>query len=129
MIQPHLWADDLDASISWHREVLGFEVTNSYPEGQPTWVEMTRGTVAIMIANRPSELAPNQEFLAGVVRRTDGGAIALYLHVDSADAVYGAAVEAGAEVVEEIWDAWWGGRQFSVMGPDNILWTVFQPSS
>lgn len=129
MIQPHLWADDLEASISWHRDVLGFAIANSYPEDEPTWVEMKRGGDAIMIAVRPTELAPNQQFLATVANRSDGGAIALYLHVDSADQVYASAVEAGADLVEDIWDAWWGGRQFSVTGPNNIMWTVFESRS
>ncbi len=34
----------------------------------------------------------------------------------------------GASVIEDIWDAWWGGRQFSLQDPDGTWWTAFEPS-
>ena len=73
-------------------------------------------------------LIEDQEVEGGQDAGGPGGPLSLYLHTGDADAAYAAAVGAGAEVIEEIWDAWWGGRQFTVADPDGNWWTVFQPS-
>lgn len=124
-IEPHLWVGDLPRSIEWYRAVLGFEVAQWYPDEQaPTWCQMVRGEAAIMLAASPEPTG----YLTAVPERMDGpaGAVSLYLHVDDADAVHDRAVTAGAAPIEPIWDAWWGGRQFTVEDPDGNWWTVFQ---
>jgi uncharacterized glyoxalase superfamily protein PhnB len=131
-LEPHLWVSDLPTSIYWYRKVLGFVPKAWFPQQEgATWCQMERESASLMLAVVPDteNLAPNQAYLADVTRRIEGpgGPLSLYLHVTDADAVYGDAMEAGAEVVEEIWDAWWGGRQFSVIDPDGIWWTVFRP--
>ncbi|MDX1448831.1 MAG: VOC family protein [Acidimicrobiia bacterium] len=124
-IEPHIWVDDLPKSIDWYRGALGFEVAEWYPDDQqPTWVQMTRGDAAFMLASEPQ---PNG-YLAAVKERMQGPgpAISLYLHVEDADAVHADSSGFGAEIIEPIWDAWWGGRQFTVADPDGNWWTVFQ---
>jgi uncharacterized glyoxalase superfamily protein PhnB len=134
-IEPHLWTDDFPAMVEWYRSALGFDVAAWYPdEATATWCRLERGAASLMIALTPdpAALAPNQGYLAGVRSRVDGpgGPLSLYLHVENADAVLGdvaaAGTATGAGIVEEIWDAWWGGRQFSVADPDGNWWTVFQ---
>lgn len=132
-IEPHLWASDLAASIEWYRGVLGFQPATWYPdEESATWCQLGRGPASIMLAivPDPSGLADHQRYLRSVPERirSSGAPLSLYLTVEDADAVYRAAVEGGADIVEEIWDAWWGGRQFTVADPDGTWWTVFQPS-
>lgn len=132
-IEPHLWVSDLSASIGWYRDVLGFDVTDWFPdEDGATWCQMRHGEASIMLAVVPdrSKLADHQLHLGWLPERIEGpgGPLALYLHVGDADARHTAAATAGAEMVEEIWDAWWGGRQFTVADPDGHWWTVFQAS-
>lgn len=133
-IEPHLWTDDFSSMVEWYRSVLGFEVTAWFPdEAAATWCRMQREEAALMIAVTPDPagLPPGQDYLAAVSTRGagPGGPLSLYLHVEDADAPYGAAETAGAEIVEPIWDAWWGGRQFTVADPDGNWWTVFRASA
>jgi PhnB protein len=133
-IEPHLWTQSLSSAVAWYRDVLGFEPSAWFPdESAPTWCQMRRGDVSLMIAAPPDpdQLADHQQYLRAVAPRlaAGGGPLSLYLHVDDVDAVHTSALAAGADIVEDIWDAWWGGRQFSVADPDGIWWTVFQASS
>jgi uncharacterized glyoxalase superfamily protein PhnB len=132
-IEPHLWTDDFPRMVAWYREVLDFEVAAWYPdEATATWCRMRRGPAALMIAATPDPgaLAPDQQHLAAMPARArgPGGPLSLYLHVEDADAVHAEARAAGADIIEDIWDAWWGGRQFTVVDPDGNWWTVFRSS-
>ena len=132
-IEPHLWTASLPASVAWYREVLGFTPSAWFPDEEaPTWCRLRRGDVWLMVAvvPDPTGLADNQQYLAALGPRlaAGGGAVSMYLHVDDVDAVHAAAIAAGAEVIEDVWDAWWGGRQFTVRDPDGNWWTVFQSS-
>jgi uncharacterized glyoxalase superfamily protein PhnB len=133
-IEPHLWASDLEASIGWYRSVLGFEPVSRYPDEQAaTWCQLARGAASIMLAVVPdaSQLAEHQRYLQAVSERigSSGAQLSLYLRVEDADAVHRAAVAGSAQIIEDIWDAWWGGRQFTVVDPDGTWWTVFEPDS
>lgn len=132
-IEPHLWVTNLSRSISWYQDALGFEVTSWYPdEDGATWCKMKRDEAAIMLAvvPEPTSLTAHQQYLADVAKRIagPGGALSLYLRVESADDVHTSAAAVDAHLIEDIWDAWWGGRQFSVQDPDGTWWTVFEPT-
>ena len=133
-IEPHLWVSDLKRSIDWYVETLGLEVVNWFPDEETaTWCQMRKGRAEIMLAviPDPGTLAENQQHLAEIGRRVSGpGApMALYLHVGDADALHEAALAGGAELIEDIWDPWWGGRQFTVADPDGTWWTVYESSA
>lgn len=130
-IEPHLWTNDFRAAIAWYRRVLDFEVVAWSPdEASANWCQARHGEASIMIATTPDPagLPPGQGYLSGITERVagPGGPISLYLRVGDADTLFAMAKEAGAEIIEEIWDAWWGGRQFTVADPDGNWWTVFQ---
>ena len=131
-IEPHLWTDDFARAVDWYQTVLGFEVNAWFPdEEHATWAQLQRGDAELMIAVAPdpTDLAPHQGYLEPVAAKVGGGGpLSLYLTVDDADAVYSDATAAGAEIIEDIWDAWWGGRQFTVADPDGNWWTVFRPT-
>ncbi len=130
-IQPHLWCDDLEATRKWYEAALGFKVAASYPaEGAPTWYQLERSGVQVMLARRPGEKQPPEMasmMKAAGARIGSGGSVSLYLPVDDASAARTRASEAKAKVVEELWEPFWGGRQFSVEDPDGIWWTVTGP--
>lgn len=132
MIEPHLWFDDFAAAVDWYVSVLGFEVATWYPdEKSATWCQMRRGDQPLMIAVTPSseQTVGNQSYLADVKDRLAGiGApLSLYLTVENAAEIHSAAVEKGTEIVEPLWEPWWGGRQFTLVDPAGTWWTVYEP--
>lgn len=131
-IEPHIWANDLARSIKWYEE-LGFEPSQWFPSEQaPTWCQLAYGDASLMIAVVPvvAALAENQQYLAEVARRAgSGGPLSLYLHVEDADAVFRRVISAGQVPIEDLWDPWWGGRQFTVADPDGTWWTIFQSAT
>ena len=132
-IEPHLWVTNLSDSIQWYRDVLGFDVADWFPEEDgATWCQMIRGDASLMLAivPDPANVANHQQYLRVLPERVEGpGApLSLYLRVNDADPLHRAAVAGDADIVEDIWDAWWGGRQFTVADPDGTWWTVFQPT-
>ena len=132
-IEPHLWASDFRAAIAWYRRTLGFEAVAWSPDEETAnWCQMRHGEASIMIAAvpDPAALPAGQGYLGGIAERVagPGGPMSLYLRVDDADGLFAMAQESGAEIIEQIWDAWWGGRQFTVADPDGNWWTAFQSS-
>ena len=130
-LEPHIWVRDFWPMVAWYRQALGFLPAQWYPDEETaTWVQLKHGDVSVMLARVPAEIAPNQQYMTGVPQRLDGpgGALSLYLHVEDADAAYQQAAEAGAEPIEDIWDAWWGGRQFTLADPEGNWWTVYAPA-
>ncbi len=125
-IEPHLWVGDLAASKAWY-ESLGFTELQRNPTEDPTWFQLGLDEVRLMITIVPTQFADNQRYLIEVGDRVgNAGAISLYLHVDSADELYERAASAGIEPIEDIWDPWWGGRQFTISDPDGNWWTIYQ---
>jgi uncharacterized glyoxalase superfamily protein PhnB len=125
-IEPHLWVRDLAASKAWY-EALGFAELQRNPLDDPNWFQLGSDGAAVMITVLPADVAENQQYLTQVAGRSGGGgAVSLYLHVDDATALYQRVLDAGIEPVEDLWDPWWGGRQFTIEDPDANWWTIYQ---
>ncbi len=63
--------------------------------------------------------------MMGQAREEDPPMITMiYLYVDDVDAVYGQAIEAGAEPVREPLDEFYGDRTGGVKGPFGNLWWI-----
>ena len=50
-LTPILTTDDMDATIAFYHDVLGFEVTSQIPDENPTWCFMRRDSAAIMFTS------------------------------------------------------------------------------
>jgi catechol 2,3-dioxygenase-like lactoylglutathione lyase family enzyme len=96
-IEPHIWANDLDASRRFYEDVLAFEVVQRFPDDAPTWFQLRRGTSFVMLTCLPDK-----------------------------DPEHARCQAAGALVVEPLWDPWWGGRELTVEDPDGNWWTLCQ---
>ena len=127
-IEPHFWVADLARARRFYEDALGFRVVESFPPDAPSWFQMGRGAAKVMITTLPdpAKATGTQSYAAGVAARRGGGAAALYLHVESVDAVHEACVAADAVIREPLWNPWWGGRQFTVADPDGNWWSPYQ---
>jgi uncharacterized glyoxalase superfamily protein PhnB len=108
---------DAPAAIDW-LEAIGFRVVtrHSGDDGTVLHAELRLGDVVLMLATADADYrAPR---LAG--RSTGSG---LYLLVDDVDAIYGAAIEAGATAVFESETTEWGTERARVLDPEGHEWT------
>lgn len=129
-IEPHFWVSDPAAAVAFYTDALGFRVVSRFPADEPTWFQLGRDAVRLMVARRPDpdRATGTQAYLREAAARTGTpGAVSLYLGVDDVDAVLAACERAGAELVEPVWEPFWGGRQFTVAAPEGHWWTVCGP--
>jgi uncharacterized glyoxalase superfamily protein PhnB len=129
-IQIHYWSDDVERLLTYYVDVLSFELAYRQPNEPPaSFCILKLGEAQIMIAETPSDGMVSADrndakLLEAVVPRVGrSGPISVYIGVEDVDAHHERVAAAGAEIVEPIWDAPWGLRQFSVLDPDGNLTT------
>ena len=128
-IQGHYWSEDVERLLEHYVGVLSFELVYRQPPDPPAdFCILKLGDAKIMIAQPPDLEALGDRndgrLLEAVVPRIGRpGPISVYVEVEDVDAYHGRVAAAGAEVIEPIWDAPWGLRQFSVLDPEGNLTT------
>lgn len=128
-IQIHYWSDDVERLLAHYVDVLSFDLVYRQPEAPPAdFCILKLGDAQIMVAGTPDDERTggrnDERLLETIVPRIGRpGPISVYIRVDDVDAVHDAAAGAGAEIIEPIWDAPWGLRQFSVADPDGNVTT------
>lgn len=106
--------------IDWLVNVLGFKVQERFEEnGDVHHAELSLGPSLIMLGT-----ARQDGFGDLVGQPGETGGKATYLAVDDADAAYETARRGGAEIVEEIVDRPYGGREFTCRDPEGNIWCV-----
>jgi PhnB protein len=121
-ISPHLVVNDAAKAADWYESVFGAEVRGrlEVPGGKLLQVEVRFGNTSVMLADEFPEL--------GVLSPLSVGGTATVLHVstDDADALWHRAVESGAEVRQDLHDAFWGERYGQITDPFGHRWGIAQ---
>jgi len=122
-ITPHLFYDDVAAAIDWLVKAFGFEIrlrmTDKAGEVVHGEVELKDSLVMLGLA---------AEVEAWESPRTLGGRVSqrLYVFVDDVDAHYERALSAGAEIIREPADQYWGDRVYECIDPEGHRWKFAQ---
>lgn len=111
---PRLPVLDLQRTMQFYVEVLGFRMDVSWPEGQPTFVILSRGAASI-------------GFFAGEHQAGPAGYAELYFRVTEAAALHEqlashVSIEWGPEVYG------YGRREFAIRDPDARLVIFTEPT-
>ena len=106
--QTMLHAQDLDATIAWYRDVLGFALAATWPDSEPTWCAIDYGPATLMFTNAPAE---------GSQASRMTGEICLY--PDDIDAYYDEVTARGAQPAQPPTDQVWGMRTFLLTDPNG----------
>lgn len=115
-ITPSLAVADIDASVRFYAEVLGFDVTFTLPgeDGALVHASVRRGDSDIMFGKLDQSNPHDQGQL--------GKGVVLYATVDDnedIDAYFERVRDAGARVVQEPTDQFWGHRDWAIADPDG----------
>ncbi len=123
---PELVCSDIEASLRFYTQVLGFSTLFSRPEERFAYLE--REGAQIMI-----EQPVGRSFVAGALEHPYGRGVNLMIEVSEVDELYETVLRAGATIYLSIEDKWYragerllGNRQFIVMDPDGYLLRFFQ---
>jgi catechol 2,3-dioxygenase-like lactoylglutathione lyase family enzyme len=140
MLVPELDVTDLDDSLQFYAEVLGFRALFERPAERFAYLE--RDGVELMLQEAAG---PGRRFRTAPLERPFGRGVNLQLRVDEVDTVHDRAVAAGFEIVVPMEERWYrvdvaqaggrwrtegpveaGNRQFVVADADGYLWRPFR---
>lgn len=123
-LTPNLMVEDVEASIAFYRETLGFAVTATVPDAAPfVWASLKAGGVEVMLQARHS-LA---EELPQFADRPLGGSLTLYIGVDDADALH-SAVQDKATIIKAPMTTFYGAREFYAQDPSGYILGFSSPA-
>ena len=118
VITVELFVPDVDAAVRFYADTLGFETlrverAQSDGAGIASFAVVALGRAIILIAH---------ESLVGHVGITAGSGegISVRVMVDDVDALYARARDAGATIVSDIDDRYYGLRDFSIRDPNGF---------
>ncbi|MFN8590123.1 MAG: VOC family protein [Thermomicrobiales bacterium] len=117
-IMPTLAVKDIDASVKFYTEVLGFSTAFTLPgeDGKLVHASIGRGDTYLMF----SRLDPGHPHDQGPL----GRGVVLYASVnddDDIDAYFERAKRGGAQIMQEPTDQFWGHRDWGIADPDGYL--------
>lgn len=116
-ITPYLLYEDVDAAVEWLVKVAGFteQLRLKGPDGKANHAEASLAGGVVMMGN------PGPEY-QNPARR--GGATQLvYVYVDDVDRHYETAKAAGATILREPEDQYYGDRTYGVRDPEGHEWS------
>ena len=114
-VWPSLQARDALALIDFYVDTFGFRRTAVYEhEGQVAHAQLDwPAGGGIMLGSHRPDAEWNRE----------PGTFGAYAVTDEVDALYARVVESGAQVIRELAEQSYGGREFSVRDPEGNLWS------
>lgn len=111
---------DLEATVSFYVDVLGFEVVGDERDAGSHYVALRRGGVRVGAAMSTAAADHEQ-------RRPPVG-VELVLEVDDLDADHARVASAGWPIADDLAVRPWGLRDFRVLDPDGYYWRITSTS-
>jgi uncharacterized glyoxalase superfamily protein PhnB len=115
-----LTVKDLEASLTWYRDIVGFAVDRKHErEGTLRAVSLKAGNLRVLIG---------QDDGAKGLDRVKGDGFSLMITTDQdIDALASGIKERGGMLAEEPADTPWGIRAFRLRDPDGFRFTISSP--
>jgi len=116
-IAPAITVNDLDASLAWYCDVVGFTIGEKFEhEGEVRGASLVAGAARLMLS---------KENWAKGRDRVKGQGLRLYMSTNQDVDDVAAAIKArGGELASEPTDQPWGARTFDLVDPDGFLITI-----
>jgi len=120
--------DDPDRALAFYRDALGLEVRNDVANEGSRWITVGAASqpgVSIVLTNFLNGSPADREAVAGLVAK--GALNGVHFRSDDVDAAFETVRAAGAEIVQEPTEQFWGVRDFAVRDPAGNLVRIEQP--
>ena len=119
-LQIYLAVEDAAKAIDFYKEAFGAEETIRMPgpDGKVAHAELQIGDSKLMLSDPfpQSNVRPPSE--------RGGSTASVFMYVDDVDATFAQAQEAGATVVSELEDMFWGDRFGTLSDPFGHVWSI-----
>jgi uncharacterized glyoxalase superfamily protein PhnB len=119
-ITPNLVVADLDKSLKFYRDILGFSISQTVPDKPPfIFAWMKRGEAELFLnVNMPPQ--PGEpDLYAG--KPIGGGTLSLYLVMEGIDELYASVQQQKIPIVIAMHTQFYGMKEFAVHDPDGYL--------
>ena len=121
-ITPNLIVSNVEQSLAFYTDVLGFARGMTVPEQPPLmFASVTSGAVEIFFNDR-STVTKESPQMAGL---SFGGGNTMFIQVDNVDALHDR-VRPDVKIVLPIRTQWYGMREFAITDPDGYVITFAQ---
>ena len=119
-LTPYLAVEDASKAIEFYKEAFGAEETVRMPgsDGKIAHAELQIGDSKLMLSDPmpQSSVRPPSE--------RGGTTASIFMYVDDADATFDQATAAGADVVMQLEDMFWGDRFGTLSDPFGHVWSI-----
>ena len=119
---------DPDIALAFYRDTLGLEVRNDVANEGFRWITVGSAAqpgVSIVITNYLNGSPGDNDMIAALIAK--GALNGVHFRADDLDAVFEKVRAAGAEIVQEPTEQFWGTRDFAVRDPSGNLVRIDQP--
>lgn len=122
-LTPNLMVKDVNRSIEFYTQVLGFELNQTVPEtGQFEWASMQCGDVEVMFQLESSLV----EEIPALKDVDIGGSLTFYIQMEGIDELYNR-VKGSATVVQDKHTTFYGMREFAIRDCNGYLLAFAEP--
>lgn len=118
---------DPDLALAFYRDTLGLEVLKDVANGDFRWVTVgapAQPGVTIVLTNYLNGSPDDNDAIAALIAK--GALNGVHFHADDLDAAFAKVRAAGAEIVQEPTEQFWGVKDFAVRDPSGNLIRVEQ---
>ena len=121
---------DPDEALNFYRDTLGLELRNDVANEGFRWITVGSASqpgINIVLTNYLNGSPADVEAVSALVAK--GALNGVHFHTEDLDATFAQVREAGAEIVQEPTEQFWGTRDFAVRDPSGNMVRVDQPPS
>jgi catechol 2,3-dioxygenase-like lactoylglutathione lyase family enzyme len=119
---------DPDEALTFYRDTLGLELRNDVANEGFRWITVgspAQPEINIVLTNYLNGSPADVDAVAGLVAK--GALNGVHFHTHDLDASFAKVREAGAEIVQEPTEQFWGTRDFAVRDPSGNMVRIDQP--
>jgi uncharacterized glyoxalase superfamily protein PhnB len=118
-LTPNLIVADVERSLAFYRDILGFTVETTVPDASPYVFAILRSGPVAVYLNAPG---PALEEYPVLKDRRIGGTLTLFILVTGIQAAY-ESLKARVHVVMPLQKKWYGTTEFACTDPDGYVIT------